>query len=154
MSDWTDRIVSERMQLDQEFEEKVAASNFSRQQWGLIMTAVEFEIENADDPEAARIVADTSKVPSILPELDRIEQSAGMAAQGKAATGGGSSDGFLDSVKDALGFGAGDDDEQLAAAEELARMYAGDLQAKLESRGKWERVRTIARASGQSSSPE
>jgi uncharacterized protein with PhoU and TrkA domain len=46
------------------------------------------------------------------------------------------------------------DDEQLAAAEELARMYAGDLQAKLESRGKWERVRTIAGASGQSSSPE
>ena len=43
------------------------------------------------------------------------------------------------------GLGGGDDKrEQLAAAEELAQMYADDLQAKLETQGKWEQVRTAA----------
>ena len=149
-SDWTDRIVGERMQLDQEFAEKVAASNFSRQQWGLIMTAVEFEIENPGDPEGARLVADTSKVESIVPELEKIDQASGMAAGGApspAASGdSGDSEGILDGVKSALGLGGGDgvDREQLAAAEEMAQMYADDLQEKLQARSKWEEVREAA----------
>jgi hypothetical protein len=143
-SNWTDRIVGERMQVDQAFNEKVAASNFSNQQWGLIMTAVEFEIENPDDPESARIVANTSKVESIVPELENIDQRTGMAAQGGG--GSGSSGGLLDGVKSALGLGGGGgvDREQLAAAEELAQMYAGDLQDKLQARGKWVDVCEVA----------
>ncbi|WP_436924792.1 DUF5799 family protein [Halosimplex amylolyticum] len=144
--DWSDRIVGERMQVDQEFSEKVAASNFSRQQWGLIMTAVEFEIEDPEDPETARLVANTSKVESIVPELERVDRAGGMAAGGgrPADDSGG---GLLDGVKDALGLGGdsgGVDREQLAAAEEMAQMYAGDLQEKLESRGKWEEVCVLA----------
>jgi len=149
---WTDRIVGERMQVDKEFSEKVAASHFSRQQWGLVMTAVEFEIENADDPDGARLVADTSKLPSIAPELERMEQrgGGGMGGMSDAATlddgPDGSSGGFLDGVKDALGIGGGDDErEQLAAAEEMAQMYADELQDKLEERGKWDTVRAAAR---------
>lgn len=144
-SDWSDRIVGERMQVDQEFNEKVAASNFSRQQWGLIMTAVEFDIENPDDPERARMVADTSKIESIVPELDKVDQATGMAAQGQAQSG--DSGGLLGSVKNALGLGGGSngvDREQLAAAEELAQMYAGDLQDRLESNGKWRQIRDLA----------
>jgi hypothetical protein len=143
-SNWTDRIVGERMQVDQAFNEKVAASNFSNQQWGLIMTAVEFEIENPDDPESARLVANTSKVESIVPELENIDQRTGMAAQGGG--GSGSSGGLLDGVKSALGLGGGGgvDREQLAAAEELAQMYAGDLQDKLRARGKWVDVCEVA----------
>jgi hypothetical protein len=143
-SNWTDRIVGERMQVDQAFNEKVAASNFSNQQWGLIMTAVEFEIENPDDPESARLVANTSKVESIVPELENIDQRTGMAAQGGG--GSGSSGGLLDGVKSALGLGGGGgvDREQLAAAEELAQMYAGDLQEKLQARGKWVDVCEVA----------
>jgi len=144
-SNWTDRIVGERMQVDQEFNEKVAASNFSNQQWGLIMTAVEFEIENPGEPENARLVADTSKVESIVPELENIDQRSGMAAQGGG--GSGTSGGLLDGVKSALGLGGGGggvDREQLAAAEELAQMYAGDLQDKLKSRGKWVDVCEVA----------
>ena len=144
-SDWTDRIVGERMQVDQEFNEKVAASNFSNQQWGLIMTAVEFEIENPDDPESARLVANTSKVESIVPELENIDQRTGMAAQGGG--GSGSSGGLLDGVKNALGLGGGGggvDREQLAAAEEMAQLYAGDLQDKLQSRGKWDEICDLA----------
>jgi len=143
--EWSDRIVGERMQVDQEFNEKVAASNFSRQQWGLIMTAVEFEIENPDDPETARMVANTSKIESIVPELDKVDQATGMAAQGG---GGGSSGsgGVLGNLKDALGLGgsSGVDREQLAAAEEMAQMYAGDLQEKLESKGKWAQICDLA----------
>jgi len=148
MSDsaWSDRIVGERMQTDQEFAEKVAASNFSRQQWGLVMTAVEFEIENPDDPDSARLVANTSKVESIVPELEKVDQTRGMAAGGGRQSD--DSGGLFDGVKDALGLGGGDDGidrEQLAAAEEMAQMYAGDLQEKLESKGKWEEVCVLAR---------
>jgi hypothetical protein len=144
--EWTDLIVGERMRLDQEFNEKVAASNFSNQQWGLIMTAVEFEVEHPDDPERARLVADTSKLDAVLPELDRMD--GGMGGPGgpggdpRAESSGG---GLLDNIKQAIGLdGSESDREQLAAAEELAQMYADDLQEKLESGDKWDRVRSVA----------
>ncbi|MFB6255890.1 MAG: DUF5799 family protein, partial [Haloplanus sp.] len=59
MSNWTDRIVGDRMAVDREFSDRVRASEFSNQEWGLVMTAVDFEIEHAEDPDRARIVADT-----------------------------------------------------------------------------------------------
>jgi len=160
--DWTDRIVGERMELDQEFAEKVAASHFSRQQWSLIMTAVEFEIEAPAEPERARLVADTSKFEAIVPELERMEQggpggglpgSGGRSGDGSdgladaATTEESDSGGFLGGVKDALGIGGDDGREQLAAAEEMAQMYADDLQDKLAARGKWETVCAVARDS-------
>lgn len=144
MSDWTDAIVGERMAVDQEFNEQVAASRFSSQEWGLIMTATEFDIENAADPDEARIVADTSNLPQIMPELGDMREQ--MAAMGGAAGGDtGGSGGVLDSLKAALGFGGGGgdevDQEELQAAEQLVQEYADQLQRHLESKGKWEQVR-------------
>lgn len=144
MTDWTDAIVGERMAVDQEFNEQVAASQFSSQEWGLIMTATEFDIENADDPEEARIVADTSNLPQIMPELgDMREQMAAMGGGGGGDSGG--SGGVIDSLKDALGLGGGGgdgvDQEELQAAEQLVQEYAERLQQHLESKGKWEQVR-------------
>ncbi|MEF8853233.1 MAG: DUF5799 family protein [Haloarculaceae archaeon] len=145
-SDWTDMVVAERMQVDQAFTEKVAASHFTSQQWNLVMTAVEFEVESPDDPEDARIVPNTDKVETILPELDRVKNQRSMAGAGRASEPGDSGgSGLLGGIKDALGLGGnGEDREQLAAAEEMAQMYADDLQAKLESAGKWDRVREAA----------
>jgi hypothetical protein len=143
-SDWTDLVVGERMQVDQAFNEKVAASHFSGQQWNLVMTAVEFEIEHPDDPERARIVPNTDKIETILPEVEKMDQRQGMAGADNAG-GGDSGGGLFDGIKDTLGLGdSGSDREQLAAAEEMTQMYADDLQAKLESTGKWERVREAA----------
>lgn len=108
MSDWTDAIVGERMTVDNQFTDRVAASRFSSQEWGLIMTATEFEIENADDSENARIVADTSSLPAIMPELENVRsQVAAMGgAPGGAGGSGGSGGGLVDSIKGALGLGA------------------------------------------------
>ena len=39
MSEWTDAIVGERMAVDNQFTDRVTASRFSSQEWGLIMTA-------------------------------------------------------------------------------------------------------------------
>jgi hypothetical protein len=65
-------------------------------------------------------------------------------SQDSGGSGSGSG-GLLGGLKDALGLGdATNDREQLAAAEELTQMYADDLQRKLETRGKWERIRTAA----------
>jgi len=106
MSDWTDAIVGERMTVDNQFTDRVAASRFSSQEWGLIMTATEFEIENADDSENARIVADTSSLPAIMPELENVRSQ--VAAMGGAPGGRrerGSGGGLVDSIKGALGLG-------------------------------------------------
>ncbi|UPV74200.1 DUF5799 family protein [Halorussus limi] len=145
---WQDLIVGDRMSVDQEFAQEVADSQFSRQEWGLIMTAVEFEIENPGDAEQARIVADTSKVEQVMPELENIRNQmnsvAGGGGGGGKQSGGG---GVFDSVKDALGLGGGGsgvDRDRLEAANRLAQEYAGELQQRLESQGKWSRVRQAA----------
>ncbi|TKX45874.1 DUF5799 family protein [Halorubrum sp. ARQ200] len=145
MSEWTDAIVGERMTVDNQFNERVAASRFSSQEWGLIMTATEFEIKNADDPEAARVVADTSSLPAIMPELENLRsQMAGMGGAPGGDSGGSGGGGVVDSIKGALGLGGGGggpSDEELEAAERLVQEYADELQAHLEEVGKWEQVR-------------
>ena len=141
MSDWTDAIVGDRMAVDREFSQRVRESEFTNQQWGLIMTAIEFDIENADDPEAARIVADTEKLPQIMPELEKVNHGGPMGQQ-QGREGGGLGN-IVSSVKESL-MGGGDDgpdEERVAAAERLTQEYADELQSHLEGKGKWEQVR-------------
>ncbi|ELY96565.1 hypothetical protein C482_15603 [Natrialba chahannaoensis JCM 10990] len=140
------------MTVDQEFSSRVASSQFSNQQWSLIMTATEFEIEDADEPEQAQLVADTSKLEQIIPELENVD--AGMGAMGGAGgagggrSGSGGSGGLVDSIKGALGMGGSgnDHEEQREAAEQLTQEYADELQTHLESSGRWESVREAAAA--------
>lgn len=148
MSDtsWTDRIVGERMTVDQEFSSRIAESQFSNQQWGLIMTATEFEIEHPDDPEQAQIVANTDKVDQILPELDTLDAQMG-AMGGHGGGDSSSSGGVVRSILGALGLGGDDGDnhaEQRRAAERLTQEYADKLQSRLESKGRWDSVRQAA----------
>ncbi|ELZ26419.1 hypothetical protein C474_19764 [Halogeometricum pallidum JCM 14848] len=142
MANWTDSIVGDRMTVDREFNERIAASEFSSQEWGLIMTATEFEIEHADDPERARIVADTEKLPQIMPELKNVRSQMAQMGGAPSDSGTASSGGLFDSIKGALGFGGGGADaERQEAAERLVQEYADELQRHLESKGKWKQVR-------------
>jgi hypothetical protein len=145
---WQDLIVGDRMAVDQEFAQQVTDSQFSRQEWGLIMTAVEFEIENPSDDERAQIVANTAKVEQVMPELENIRnQMKSMGAGGGGSGGGKQGGGVFDSVKDALGLGGGGggvDQDRVDAASHLAQEYANELQQRLESQGKWARVREAA----------
>lgn len=151
MSNWTDAIIGERMTVDQQFSDRVAASQFSNAEWDLIMTATELEMENADDPESARIVADTDNVAAIIPELASIRsQTAAMA--GQPASDSRQSSGVVDSIKRLLGFGGGDSDEadgvdteKLAAAEQLTAEYAEALQTHLEDTDSFEQARAAYR---------
>lgn len=140
-SNWTDAIVGERMAVDQEFAEQVRASQFSNQEWGLIMTATEFDIEDADDPKAGRIVADTSKLPAIMPEVDKMQESMNQFGGGAKSESKGK--GIVSRVKEALGGGGGggSDAERVRAAEELVQRYADTLQEHLEEKGRWDQVR-------------
>jgi hypothetical protein len=146
MSDWRDRIVGARMTVDQEFGTRVQQSEFTRQQWGLVMTAVEFEVEAPDDPDQARMVADTSNLPAVMDELEQVgREAAAMGAGGGRRDAGGG--GLLGGVKRMLGLGGDggpDTAERRRAAEELAQEYAAELQAHLESEGRWEEVRAAA----------
>ena len=139
---WRDRIVGDRMTVDSKFAERVEQSSFSRQQWGLIMTAVEFEIEDPEDPSAAEMVVNTDDLVHVLPELDSIEEQ--MNAMGGARR---ESGGFLEGVKNALGLegeasttGA----EHESEAVQLTGEYASMLQSHLESSGKWEEICRLA----------
>jgi hypothetical protein len=139
---WTDRIVGARMAVDGEFSGEIDRSTFSRQEWGLVMTAVEFDIEHADDAERAELVARTDHLEDVLPELERAREAQAAMAAGQEPDSGG---GFLDNLKDALGFGGGGDDideEELREAKRLADAYAGQLQSHLEEQGRWAEIRT------------
>jgi len=141
---WQEQIAGARMTVDQEFSARVTESEFSRQQWGLIMTAVEFDIEDPGDPEGARMVADTTNLEHVMPELNDLEDRMG-GVPGGGGAGGGSGGGLVDGLKSMLGMGGGGADaQQLAAAEALAQEYATELQAHLESSGRWEQVRVQA----------
>ncbi|NHX37712.1 MULTISPECIES: DUF5799 family protein [Halolamina] len=138
-SDWTDAIVGERMAVDQQFAAEVRDSPFTNQEWGLIMTAAEFDIVDADDPENARIVPDTSKVAGIMPEVEKMEGAMGGAPGG---AGGDDDGGMFSSVKESLGLGGGDGgSDRTEDAEELLERYAEMLQAHLAEKGRWEQVR-------------
>jgi len=144
MTDWTDRLAGARMQVDQQFQDRVLNSQFSNQQWGLIMTAVEWEIHEPEDPEAARLVADTSKLEDIMPELDRVQEQVSGAASPR---GSGSGGGILGQFKDffgSLSAGGSDTQEQLQEAESLVQDYARELQSFLENHGSWEEIRQAA----------
>jgi hypothetical protein len=143
MTDWQDKIVGARMTVDGEFAGRIDDSRFSRQEWGLIMTATEFEIENPEDETAAKLVADTDDLRGMMPEIERV---ANMGPMGNTENDG--DDGFFGSIGDALGLGGSDpesiDEEKLHAAEDLVAAYAERLQAHLESEGRWEEIRTTA----------
>ena len=142
---WTDQIVGERMTVDREFSSRVAGSRFSNQEWSLIMTATEFEIERPEDPDQARLVANTDKVEQILPELEKIRtQTAAGAPQGRAD--GGSGGGLVSSIKGLFGIGGsgGVSEAEREAADQLTDEYAKALQQRLESKGRWEAVRAAA----------
>lgn len=146
MSDWTAEFVGDRMTVDQAFNEQVTASAFTHQEWGTIMTAVDFEIEGAETPATAELVANTEDVDQILPALDEIEQQRGAMSPGGGGPTGDTGGGILDTLTDRLGLGGGDDDEddRLAAAEGLADAYAEAFQEHLEDEGKWERACSLA----------
>ncbi|WP_299234920.1 DUF5799 family protein [Natronomonas sp.] len=147
MTDWQDMIVGDRMTVDEEFSPRIDDSQFSRQEWGLIMTAIEFEIENPDKEEAAALVADTSELRSMMPEIEKVSEMGPMGTPGGDPDSGG---GLLDGIVDALGFGNGSDsgpevdEKKLSEAERLVSAYADELQASLEADGRWEDVRRTA----------
>ncbi|MFC5973331.1 DUF5799 family protein [Halomarina salina] len=143
---WTDRLVGSRMAVDREFGDRVAQSSLSNQEWNLVMTATEFRVADVDDPEAARLVGDTSKLESVVPEMDRIASEQPNAGGGSASDGG-SSGGLFGSIKDAFGMSGDDgpdDAERIETAERLVDEYTTRLQERLENSGRWEEIRAAA----------
>lgn len=137
MADWESQMAGERMAVDGEFSERVRDSSLSSQQWNMVMTAVSFEIEAPGTPEGADLVADTSRLPTMMDEIERVGKQ-GRAAGGDDRSGGG---GVLGGLRSALGLGDGGGDGEIRAeAEELAAEYAERLQAKLIERGRWEAI--------------
>lgn len=136
---WTDQMAGARMQVDQQFNDRILDSEFTNQQWGLIMTAVEFDIDNPNNPEEAELVADTEKVPQILPELEKIPQGGpGGGGSGGSRSGGG----LVDRLRGLFGGGdsGGVDQQRLDAATALVEEYTVELQEFLEDHGRWEAV--------------
>lgn len=134
---WQDLIVGDRMQVDQAFAARVRESGFSNQEWSLVMTAVELEIQESG--EGATLVADTSRVADIAPEIERIKERMGPYSAGEQGADRGG--GLIDSLRSSLGLSGGSvDPETIQRAEKLAAAYAAELEAHLRENGKWEQV--------------
>lgn len=145
MTDWQDRIVGARMAVDTEYADRVEASSFSRQEWGLVMTATEFDIEDGEEP---RLYADTSRLEDIMPEVEKVAERTPMGPGGQEESSGG----ILSNITSALGLGgssggsSGDTAERVREAEELTEGYARELQRHLMDNGSWEDVLAAYRA--------
>lgn len=135
---WLDRVAGERMEFDREFAEVVAGSEFTNQQWGLVMTAADFRIEEPADPESATLVPVTERLPAVMEQVEALDN--GGPGMGGSPGGGG---GVVDSIRDRLGIGGGDE-ELTAAATELLEEYAAGFQERLVAAGRWEEVCAIA----------
>lgn len=137
--EWTDRLTGARMHVDQRFQSRVQESRFSNQQWGLIMTAVEFRIDDPEDPAAATLVAETDNVRHIIPELEKIKSGMGQPGGQPGRTNG---SGIIGKIAGLFG-GSSDDDvdeETLTAATDLVEEYTAELQQFLEEEGRWDAV--------------
>jgi hypothetical protein len=83
----------------------------------------------------------------MMPEIEKVADMNPMGAR-KDESGSGS--GLLGSVRDALGLDSGGsssdgtDEEKLSEAKRLVSAYADELQARLESEGRWSEVREKA----------
>jgi len=146
--DWRDQLAGARMQVDQQFQDRLEQSDFTNQEWGLIMTAVEFRVEHPGDPDRAELVADTSQLDQIVPELERLQDQMGGPMGGGRGRDTGSSGGVLGMFKDLLGGlsggSAGNSEERMDAATVMVEEYATDLQTYLEKRDRWEGIREAA----------
>ena len=149
---WTDYLAGARMQVDQQFSDQVRASEFTSQQWGLIMTAVEFEIDDPGDPDQATLVANTDNVETIMPELDAIErQTAGMGAGGGRGQSTGTGGSLLGRIRSYFASGSDDgvDGEQYEQAVALVDQYTTQLQALLREEDRWQELCAAAAKAAQ-----
>jgi hypothetical protein len=147
MAEWTQKLAGARMQVDTQFEDRVRNSQFSNQEWGMIMTAVEWEIHQPEDAEAAKLVAVTDHIDDIMPELDRLQSQMGNPGAQTRDSGGGIGARIGDLFDSLTGNGsAGADEARVRDAERLVRDYADELQDFLEERGRWDAIREAAAA--------
>lgn len=146
--DWTTMMSRERMAVDGRFSRELADSRFSRSEWGIVMTVVHFEIENPESPTEARLTADTSSVPAVLPELEKVRSQPMVGGPGGGSGGGGSGGGLLKTVKSFFGIGGRKDAETLEAADELVDKYCREVQSELVETGRWEAICAAASEAG------
>lgn len=136
---WHDRIIGDRLAVDQEFGQRIRDSELSNQSWELVMTAAEFEIDRADDPRHAQLVMDLDKLDGVLPAIANIEESQGRGRQ--------SNRGLLDRLIELVSSG-GRGGRYRAEAEQLADEYARALQERLEETGQWQYIVELAAENG------
>lgn len=140
MSQWREAITGARMLVDEAFVDEVDASTFSRQQWGLIMTAVTLRIHRPEEPSAATLYADTEALDGMMDDIQRVPE----------LTPGGDADredkGIIAAFLSALDVGGDDERRQElhTEAERLAEAYATDLQTYLEDEERWEEICAMA----------
>ncbi len=129
---WEDHIIAERMEVDREFADRVAAAGLSNQSWELVMTAIDLEIVDPERPSEATLVAKTQNLGSVLPTIASIE------SQGRA--GAQSNGGILDTIMSLFSGGGSGDAKRREVTEQLASEYTDQLQRRLKDAGKWETV--------------
>jgi hypothetical protein len=156
-NEWTDQLAGARMQVDQRFQDTLEASSFTNQEWGLVMTAIDWDIENPDTPEEAELVADTDQLSEIIPELENIQNQ--MGGSQRPVEEGPDTQGFLGRIKRYIHDLTSNTSSQSSKkryndAVELVEGYTMELQSFLEERGRWADVCAAAASERNQSAAE
>jgi hypothetical protein len=156
-NEWTDQLAGARMQVDQRFQDTLEASSFTNQEWGLVMTAIDWDIENPETPEEAELVADTDQLSEIIPELENIQSQ--MGGSQRPVEEGPDTQGFLGRIKRYIHDLTSNTSSQSSTkryndAVELVEGYTMELQSFLEERGRWADVCAAAASEQNQSAAE
>lgn len=129
-------LIGHRMNADKVFASRVAESRFSRAEWDLIMSIVEFEIDDPSDPETAKLLPVTDDLDDALAATDEIPT---VNASDPYSAGSPQSESFLDRLTNWIGrFSL--DDERREKATVLVNEYAATLQGQLRQRDVWDEL--------------
>lgn len=139
---WTNQLAGARMQVDQLFDDRIQDSMFTNQEWGLVMTAVEFEITDPEQPSEAELVANTENIKEIIPELDRIQKQMGGSPTPVDSGPSGGLFGRLQQYIEGLKTNSreGNERQKQETAIALVEDYTVELQDYLEHQGMWDDI--------------
>lgn len=133
-------LIGHRMFVDNEFNERLLASDFSSAEWDIIMSVVTFRIHEPDDPEEAQLYPQLDGVPDAIAATDDLPDFQKVQSMQPERHTSGRLERFVGRVQSALGLDVRrkqKQHERIQNAEQLISDYAEVLEIHLRQQSDW-----------------